>query len=123
MTSKNNPIVFVVQDNGRNNLTLASRYGELITLLPSRLQLQNDAEEVVEAIREKLITFSFDDSILAAGDPACIGIATAIAAWQNNGIVHMLKFDRQTNDYYRVKIDMSNLSTDDGKELDKNFNV
>lgn len=99
--------VWVVQDNGRNNLLPAARFGELKTLLPARLQIQLDATEAIDAIEDKLCKMLPDDCILAAGDPAAIGIAVTVAATYNNGLVNILKFDRQTNDYYKVQLDMS----------------
>ena len=119
--------VWVVQDNGRNNFTQAKAFGEIVTLLPSRLQLQINSDEVVDTIYDKLLDFNDMDSLLAAGDPACIGIAVTVAAACNYGIVHMLKFDRQTNDYYRVRIDLSQVLDDvnviDQNPMDTDFNV
>ena len=118
--------VWVVQDNGRNNLTMAKNFGEILTLLPTRLQLQDNSDEVVETCRGKLSTFTDNDSILAAGDPACIGIAVAVASIMNDGIVHMLKFDRQSNNYYKVKIDLQGIvcgSLYDGNAAEENYNV
>lgn len=101
------PKVYVVQDNGRYNLTAAEEYGELVPLLPARLQLQKDSSEAVEVIQNKLIGYNNDDSILAIGDPAAIGIAMGIASFYNGGLIWLLKFDRQTNYYYRLAIDFS----------------
>lgn len=102
------PTVYVVQDNGRYNLMAAKKYGELQTLLPAMMQIQLDASSAITTISDKLVAFNDADSILAVGDPAAIGIALAIATFYNSGLVHILKFDRQTNDYYRLQINLSN---------------
>ena len=99
--------VFVVQDNGRYNLLAAQKYGDLITLLPARMQIQLDATEAIEAISNKLIHYNSEDSILAIGDPAAIGIAIAVATFYNGGIINVLKFDRHQNDYYRLPVDLT----------------
>jgi hypothetical protein len=39
------------------------------------------------------------------GDPVAIGIASIAAALVNNGKVNMLKWDRENQCYYNVKID------------------
>lgn len=101
------PNVFIVQDNGRYNLTSAQSFGELKTLLPTRMQLQLDAGEAVTTLSDKLVEFNDEDSLLCIGDPAAIGIAIAIATFYNSGRVNILKFDRQANSYYRLEVDLT----------------
>lgn len=101
------PKVYVVQDNGRFNLIAAQKYGELVPLLPAMLQLQLSAEEAITTISEKLLNYTDEDCLLAIGDPAAIGIAMCIATFYNGGIISLLKFDRQQNDYYKLPINLS----------------
>lgn len=103
------PTVFVVQDSGRLNLTQASSFGTLRILLPARMQLQIDCTEAIAHMKDKLQDFDDCDCILATGDPAAISIAIAAAAMVNNGLVNMLKWDRQTNSYYKLPIDLSEI--------------
>lgn len=103
------PSVWVVQDNGRFNLAMAAEFGEIKTLLPSRVQLQVDTESSVDLIKNKLKDYGDADCILAAGDPAAIGIACAVAAAMNDGYVAILKYDRQSNKYYRVQLDLGSM--------------
>lgn len=104
------PIVWVVQDNGKFNLIGAQKFGELKTLLPMRVQIHINSSDAVNTMHKSLADFNDTDSILAIGDPAAIGIAAAVAAGYNDGIIHILKFDRQTNEYYRVAIDIGSIA-------------
>ena len=83
-------------------------------MLPSHIQLQLNTDRAVDTLYKALEHFNDSDSILAAGDPAAIGIACAIAAGHNDGIFHMVKFDRQTNKYYRVKVDIGSIAFAEG---------
>jgi hypothetical protein len=101
------PTVYVVQDTGRYNIVTAAKFGALKALLPARAQLQLDATEAVEHLRQKLIEYNDEDCLLCIGDPAAIGIAMAIATFYNGGKVNVLKFDRQANDYYKLPVDLT----------------
>ena len=73
------------------------------------MQLQIDCTEAIALLKDKLQDFDDCDCILATGDPAAISIAIAAAAMANNGLVTMLKWDRQANAYYKLPIDLSEI--------------
>jgi hypothetical protein len=59
-------------------------------------------------LKSKLKDFSDDDYLLAMGDPAAIAIASIIAGDVNNGVVNILKWDRENRAYYNVCCDVFN---------------
>lgn len=99
--------VFVVQQQPGKNLIPAIKYGELVPLLNPQDQIIINSERAVKLIGDKLALFDDDDFLLLIGDPAAILIAGVMAAKVNNGIVNVLKWDRQTSEYYPVKIDFN----------------
>jgi hypothetical protein len=82
---------------GLENLFLCYHLEDKFTLSPS---------PVIRLLSNKLREFSDDDFLLAMGDPVAIGIASMVAADVNNGKVNMLKWDRENQCYYNVKIDL-----------------
>jgi len=103
-------MVYVTQEQKGKNLVSATKYGEIKILLPSTMQVNFATEEVVYEMSKKLQHFNDDDYLLLIGDPATIGIATAIAAKANNGRVTLLKWDRQETLYYVVKMELIEFS-------------
>lgn len=99
------PRVFVVQDRGHNYLP-ANKFGELVKIFPDEQQLVFSPQPVVRHAKEVLRGFSDQDYILAAGDPALIGIACVVAADLNMGRFKLLKWDRQENMYYALALDI-----------------
>jgi hypothetical protein len=99
--------VFIIQAQPGKNLVPAIKYGELVTLLNPQDQIIINSERAVKLIGDKLALFDDDDFLLLIGDPAAILIAGVMAAKVNNGIVNVLKWDRQTSEYYPVKIDFN----------------
>jgi len=96
--------VYIVQENPNVNVLGAGRFGELIPMLPPGRQITLSASPVIRLLSNKLREFSDDDFLLAMGDPVAIGIASMVAADVNNGKVNMLKWDRENQCYYNVKI-------------------
>jgi hypothetical protein len=58
-------------------------------------------------LRDKLLSFSDSDFLLAIGDPIAIGMSVAIAAGFNSGKIRMLKWDRQEHRYYALEADLT----------------
>ena len=98
--------VYVVQEVPGRNILSAEAYGPLVILLPSMMQIQVSADEAVSLLNAMLKTFSDRDYILTMGDPVAIGLATAIAARNNEGRVKFLKWDRHEKRYYVVRATM-----------------
>ena len=63
-------------------------------------------EDAVTRLAKGMADFSPDDYILAIGDPVAVGIAFTLAARLTGGRVTVLKWDRQSAEYYAVPIHM-----------------
>jgi len=109
--------VFVVQlphrfdpETGKSkpymDITPASAYGEIEFLLEPTEHVFNSGP-IVKSLSKKLAKFSSEDFIVALGDPTAIGIAAAIAARNNRGLVNMLKWERKTGQYVKVEFDIN----------------
>jgi hypothetical protein len=84
------------------NLQPAQRFGTVEVLLPpgaNRLAIK----PLTDVIKEKLQDITEDDYILALGDPTIIGIVSVVAA-RNAGRLRVLKWDRNSRDYFPVEI-------------------
>lgn len=98
--------VYVVQDVVGRNILGAAAFGQVTPLLDHKAQVMFCAGSVCNFLKEKLSNFNDDDHLLLMGDPVAIGIACSWACHWNKGRAKMLKWDRQTNQYYSVQIDM-----------------
>lgn len=94
-------MVYVVQEVPGRNVLPATRFGDLKVLLPPG-QVQVDATWWVKLLQKGLSEFADGDYLLCIGDPAAIGLATAVAASKNQGRVALLKWDRQERVYYPI---------------------
>ena len=99
-------MVYVIQEDGRKDLTPARRYGEIATLLPPGQQITFSAEHVYKALFIALAEFTSEDYLLLVGDPIAIGIVTAIVARLTGGKFKLLKWDRMDREYIPVNIAM-----------------
>lgn len=97
--------VFVVQSQPGKNLAPATKFGELVELLPPTDQIIVSAERAIQLIGDKLATFDNADFLLLIGDPIAILVAGVMAARINKGFVNALKWDRQAGLYYKVELD------------------
>lgn len=113
MTSR----VFVVQNSQyrdrvtgqiveKYDLRPAEVHGRLVTLLGSGKIIADRAPQAIRQMAEVLRTFTPDDFILAIGDPAAIAGACMIAAEKTGGLVKLLRWDRATNTYEVVPLDI-----------------
>lgn len=94
-------LVYVVQETALD-LIKATRFGELVPLLPNRLNITMNPIPVIRDLKRKLKAFGDHDYLLPIGDPIAIGLAFTVAAEANRGKFRALKWDRQANDYYVV---------------------
>ncbi len=74
-------------------------------LLPEG-QIVLSAGPTVSRLRKGLKDFTNGDYLLLVGDPAAIGIATAVAADLNQGKVNLLKWDRQERKYFPISVNI-----------------
>lgn len=106
--------VFVVQQQMRldqatrqlvprfTSIDKALKYGKIEFILsPSAHPFNPDM--VLGDIHEKLSGFNDDDHLLLIGNPALIGMATAIAAYYNQGHVKFLQWSGRHGEYTEIK--------------------
>ena len=107
---KENPeekFVYVLQHPPQNiNILSASDYGYLVICLPENTQMIFSSAPFVRKMRKNLQDFKSDDYILCTGDPAVIGLSTAIASDVTQGQFNLLKWDRQETRYYPLSFNL-----------------
>ena len=107
---KENPeekFVYVLQHPPQNiNILSASDYGYLVICLPENTQMIFSSAPFVRKMRKNLQDFKSDDYILCTGDPAVIGLSTAIASDVTQGQFNLLKWDKQERRYYPIEINL-----------------
>tara|TARA_R110000751_G_scaffold129373_1_gene231429 strand:+ start:29 stop:352 length:324 start_codon:yes stop_codon:yes gene_type:complete len=99
------PTVYIVQKpDEKKNILSAQTWGKLEFILSEKQDLFWEPEKTVTEIKKVLSNFNDNDYLLLIGDPALIGICTAIACDQNHGFVKFLKWDNREFKYYPVEI-------------------
>jgi hypothetical protein len=110
--NKANPqenFVYVLQHPPQNiNILTASDFGYLVICLPENSNLMFSPQPFVHKMRKNLRDFRQNDYILCTGDPAIIGLSTAIVSDITQGKFNLLKWDRQEYRYYPVPFDLYN---------------
>ena len=110
--NKDNPdadFVYVLQHPPRNiNILTASDYGYLVICLPENSQMMFSPAPFIHKMRKNLQDFKSTDYILCTGDPAIIGLSTAIVSDITQGRFNLLKWDRQETRYYPLTFDLYN---------------
>ena len=97
--------VYVTQEVLGRNITPARKYGELIQLFPAEAQVVISSVPTVRKLKRMLSRFGDGDHLLLSGDPIIMGLSMMAAADVNNGVLTLLKWDRQDKEYYPVKVD------------------
>ena len=90
----------------RFDLSPASAYGDIELLLDSGVIMGIAAAPVIRTFKEKLQGYCSDDFILPTGDPVAMGLAIAIAANYNGGLVNILRWDRRERRYIKIKAEI-----------------
>ena len=107
---KENPeetFVYVLQHPPQNiNILGASEFGYLVICLPPMSQAIFSSGPFVMKMRKNLQDFRERDYILCTGDPAIIGLSSAIVSDITQGRFIMLKWDKQEYKYYPLTIDL-----------------
>ena len=108
--NKANPdesFVYVLQHPPRNiNILTASDYGYLVICLPENSQMLFSPAPFIHKMRKNLQDFKETDYILCSGDPAIIGLSTAIVSDITQGRFNLLKWDRQETRYYPLSFNL-----------------
>jgi len=107
--------VYVLQHPPQNiNILAASDYGYLVICLPENSQMMFSPTPFIHKMKKNLRDFKEDDYILCTGDPAIIGLSTAIVNDITGGKFNLLKWDRQERRYYPLTFDLYNKGELDG---------
>jgi hypothetical protein len=99
--------VYIVQKpDEKKNILSAKDFGEFKFVFPEKLNLIWRPEETVSIAKKELRYFNDQDHLLLIGDPALIGVCTAVAADYNRGKVKFLKWDNREFKYYPVEVEL-----------------
>lgn len=109
--------VYVVQAQGKHDLSPARKWGEINVLLPKHDQTFTP-EVTLTDLREGLTFFNFkEDWLLMTGDPVGIALAGLVIAelrelpeWRDTGmadVLPVLKWNKRENDYIPIKIPLA----------------
>ena len=99
--------VYVLQHPPENiNILSASNFGYLVICLPQLSQIVFSTGPFVFKMRKNLQDFKETDYILCSGDPAIIGLSTAIVSDITQGKFNLLKWDRQETRYYPLSFNL-----------------
>ena len=85
------------------SINKAERWGQIVYVLSPSAHPFNP-ELVLGDIHERLSGFSDDDHLLLIGNPGLIGMATAIAAYYNEGRVKLLQWSGRHNEYTEIVV-------------------
>ena len=88
------------------NIVGATKYGDVIHLLPELSQIIFSPGPLIFKLRKLLKDFKPHDYLLLTGDPAIIGIACSIVSDITNGKYNLLKWDKQERKYYPITINL-----------------
>ena len=103
----NEDFVYVLQHPPQNiNILSASDYGYLVICLPENSQMMFSPAPFIHKMRKNLRDFKENDYILCTGDPAVIGLSTAIVSDITQGRFNLLKWDRQEKRYYPLTFNL-----------------
>ena len=106
-------IVYVIQEipgtkfsKPKINIMGAAKYGKFKFLLPEDSQIIFSPGPLIYKLRPMLKDFNKDDYLLCTGDPAIIGITCSLVSDITNGKYNLLKWDRQSAQYYSITINL-----------------
>ena len=88
------------------NIVGATKYGDVIPLLPELSQIIFSPGPLIFKLRKLLKNFKPEDYLLLTGDPAIIGVACSIVSDITNGKYNLLKWDKQERTYYPIAINL-----------------
>ncbi len=99
--------VYVLQHPPENiNILSASNFGYLVICLPQLSQIVFSTGPFVFKMRKNLQDFRAQDYILCTGDPAVIGLSTAIVSDITQVNLNLLKMGQRVFKYYPLSIDL-----------------
>lgn len=102
------PRIYVVQDDGRKDLSLALRYGDPVIIFKESFYPDTVGNRQQRVLSHALrVLASYDDgidSVLLVGDLALVGIVTAALVMLGHTNIRLIKYDRKRRDYYPINI-------------------
>jgi hypothetical protein len=99
--------VYITQEVKGRDFRDAMSFGELEVLVPALEQATLSTQPVVRRMLRKLVKFTDEDFLLLSGDPVAIATAAALAAYNNMGRFKVLKWDRLSNRYLPLQVDIT----------------
>jgi hypothetical protein len=97
--------VYVVQEVKGINLLPATEFGDIEILLPQG-QVAFSSGPTIKRLYTNLRKYTSEDYLLMIGDPAAIALAGAVANNISNGIIRLLKWDKQERKYFVINADL-----------------
>ena len=88
------------------NIMGASKFGELVTLLPENSQIIMSPGPLIFKLRKLLNNFTENCLLGGTGTRAIIGVACSIVSDITTGKFNFLKWDRQEKMYYPIKVNL-----------------
>lgn len=88
----------------KHDVTSAEKFGELIFVLPPSCDPHDKIQEKVREIEHRLSAYNDNDYLLLIGNPVLIGLATAIAASLNKGMIKVLQWNGKAKEYRPIEI-------------------
>lgn len=102
------PVVYVIQEDPRKNVTSALDYGSVETILEQDDEATMlNIPRIVRKIKYGLRNFKKGDFLILIGNPASIGIACVVAADMTGGEFNILKWDQQERRYWHATVDIN----------------
>jgi hypothetical protein len=102
------PVVYVVQEDGKKNMTSALDYGSIELVLHEKDEATMlNIPRIVDKIKYGLRNFKKGDYLILIGSPVAIGIACAVASEKTGGEFNCLKWDQQERRYWEAKVNLN----------------
>ena len=99
--------VYITQEVKGRDFSDAQSFGDIEVLVPAMEQATLSTQPVVRRMWRKLVQFTDEDYLLLSGDPVAIATASALAAYNNRGRFKVLKWDRLTERYLPLQVDIT----------------
>jgi len=99
--------VYITQEVRGRDFSDALSFGDIEVLVPAVEQATLSTQPVVRRMLRSLVKFTDEDYLLLAGDPVAIATAAALAAYHNKGRFKVLKWDRLSEKYLPLQVDIT----------------
>jgi hypothetical protein len=99
--------VYITQEVRGRDFSDALSFGDIEVLVPAIEQATLSTQPVVRRMLRSLFKFTDEDYLLLAGDPVAIATAAALAAYHNRGRFKVLKWDRLSEKYLPLQVDIT----------------